>query len=249
MKVVVCISYIPDTSNEIKLSPDKKSIEKKNLIYILNPFDEFAIEESLKLKEKFGAEIIAVTFGTILHKEAIKRAYSYGIDKGVLILLNSDDFDSFSVAKNLAEVIKEINPDIIFLGKESIDYNGISIHGMLSELLNIPSVNIVTKIEYNNDEITVERDIDDGKERITLKLPVIIGTQKGLNIPRYPKLKDVLASKTKPIEERNAYYIGNRLEISELKISQSKAQGKIIKSDDNCITEIVKFLKEEIKIL
>lgn len=248
MKVVVCISYVPDFNNELIISSDKKSIISENLNFILNPFDEFAIEEAVKLKENFNAETFAVTFGIERAKEAIRKAYSYGIDKGVLILTESQDFDSYTVARNLSEFIKEIKPDLIFFGKQSIDFDGNSVHGMVSELSGIPSINVVTKINYDENNVSVEREVENGKEILSLKLPVIIGCQKGLNTPRYPKLKDVLSSKNKPIEIKNPYYTGNKINLSELNYSEVKSGGKILKYENSSIFELIRFLKEKVKI-
>ncbi|MCX7832736.1 MAG: electron transfer flavoprotein subunit beta/FixA family protein [Ignavibacteria bacterium] len=249
MKVVVCISYIPDPNNEFILSPNRKFFLIDNLNFIINPFDEYAIEEAVQLKEKTGAETIVVCYGPPRYKEAIRKAYSFGIDKGVLIQSNLDNFDSFTVAKNLADFIQEIKPDLIFFGKQSIDFDGNSVHGMVAEIIGIPSINIAIKINYSNGQITVEREVEDGREILTLKLPAIIGTQKGINTPRYPKLKDVLASKTKSIEIRDECYSKNKIDIFEIKHSQTKAQGRILKENSESITELIKFLKDDIKIL
>ena len=122
MKIVVCISQVPDTTTKVKVGENGKNIDPKDVTYIINPYDEFAIEEGIKLKEKNGGETIAVSVGKETIKETIRKAFAMGIDKGILIKTD-EELDSFSVAKNLANALKEINPDIILFGKQSIDYD------------------------------------------------------------------------------------------------------------------------------
>lgn len=249
MRVIVCISYVPDITNELKISSDRKSVCNENLTYIINPFDEHAIEETVQLKEKFNAETIAVTFGPDFYKEVIRKAYSYGIDEGVLIKSNTDNYDSFTVAKNLAEFIREKHPDLIFFGKQSIDYENVSVQNMVGQLLNIPSLNVISKINYNEKQITLEKTTEKGKELITVNLPVLIGVERTLNIPRYPKLKDVLKSKSIPIEIKEPYFSENKIEFSELKLASKKESGIILNNNSDSILEIIRFLKEKVKII
>lgn len=249
MKIVVGVSLVPDSTTKVKISDNGKSIDENGVTYIINPYDEFAVEEAVQLKEKKGAETYAISFGSVRDKEAIKKAFQMGIDKGILIRSDSDDFDSFTAAKNLAETIKEINPDIIFFGKQSIDYDGSVVPGMVGELLGIPSVNVVTKTEYGDNSLTLEREIEGGKEIISASFPVVIGTQKGLNTPRYPNLKSIMASKSKPIEEKNAVYSGNMTEVNEMKLPETKGKGKILTDGINSVPELVNLLRNEAKVI
>ncbi|MBN1632583.1 MAG: electron transfer flavoprotein subunit beta/FixA family protein [Ignavibacteria bacterium] len=249
MKIVVCVSLVPDSTTKIKISDDGKSIDESGVTFIINPYDEYAVEESVQLKEKKGAETYAISFGTQKHKEAIKKAFQMGIDKGILIQTESDNYDSYTVAKNLAEAIKEINPDIIFFGKQSIDFDGLTVPGMVGELLGIPSVNVVTKIEYGDNLLTLEREIEGGKEVITTSIPAVIGTQKGLNTPRYPNLKSIMASKSKPIDEKKATYSGNATNVTEMKLPESKGKGKILTEGVKSVPELVNLLRNEAKVI
>lgn len=248
MKIIVCVSLVPDTTTKVKIAPSKKSIDETGVSFIINPYDEFAVEEAVQLKEKNGGDVTAISFGSDKYKEAIKKAFQMGADTGILIKSN-DEFDSYTVAKNLADVIKELNPDIILLGKQSIDFDGSQLPSMLGELLNIPSVNVVTKLEINGDKITAEREIEGGKEIVEAKLPVIIGTQKGINNPRYPNLKSIMASKTKPITEKQPTYTGNKLEVVEMNLPQTKSKGKILQDGAASVPELVKLLREEAKVI
>jgi electron transfer flavoprotein beta subunit len=249
MKIVVCVSLVPDSTTKIKISGTSKSIEETGVTFVLNPYDEFAVEEAVQLKEKNGGEVIAITYGNQKSKEAIKKSYQIGVDKGIFIQSSNDIYDSFNTAKNLAEVIKEINPDIIFFGKQSIDYDNHILPGMVGEILNIPSINVVTKLTIEGSKITAEREIEGGKEIIESKLPVLIGTQKGINIPRYPNLKSIMASKNKPIEEKKSSFNENLLEIENITLPPEKSK-RIIFANGVCdVPELVRLLREEAKVI
>lgn len=248
MKIAVCISLVPDSTTKVKLSNDKLKIDENGVTFIINPYDEFAVEEAVQLKEKHGGEVIAVSFGTIKSKDAIKKAYQMGADKGIFVEANGD-FDSFTAAKNLAETIKDLNADIIFFGKQSIDYDSSVIPAMVAEMLNLPYINVVTKLDINGTIIRVEREIEGGKEIIESTMPVIIGAQKGLNNPRYPNLKSIMASKSKPVEEKKASYTGNISEVTEMSLPAIKGTGKILKNGVSDVPELVKLLREEAKVI
>jgi len=248
MKIIVCVSLVPDTTTKIKISGTNKSIDEAGVSFVINPYDEYAVEEAVQLKEKNGGDVTAISFGSDKYKEAIKKAFQMGADTGILIKADGE-FDSFTVAKNLADAIKEINPDIILFGKQSIDFDGSQIPAMVGELLNLPSVNIVTKLEINGNNVTVEREVEGGKEIIEASLPIIIGTQKGINNPRYPNLKSIMASKSKPITEKAPSYSGNKLEVTEMKLPAAKSKGKILDGGAASVPELVKMLREEAKVI
>ncbi|HEY5536279.1 MAG TPA: electron transfer flavoprotein subunit beta/FixA family protein [Ignavibacteria bacterium] len=248
MKIAVCVSLVPDSTTKVKLSNDKLKIDKNGVTFIINPYDEFAVEEAVQLKEKHGGEVIAVSFGTIKSKDAIKKAYQMGADKGIFVEA-SGDFDSFTAAKNLAETIKDLNADIIFFGKQSIDYDSSVIPAMVGEILNLPYINVVTKLDIDGTIIRVEREIEGGKEILESTMPVIIGAQKGLNNPRYPNLRSIMASKSKPVEEKKASYTGNITEVTEMSLPAIKGTGKILKNGVSDVPELVKLLREEAKVI
>ncbi|MFA5404850.1 MAG: electron transfer flavoprotein subunit beta/FixA family protein [Ignavibacteria bacterium] len=248
MKIIVCVSLVPDTTTKVKISDSNKTIDETGVSFVINPYDEYAVEEAVQLKEKNGGEVIAISFGTDKYKEAIKKAFQMGADTGILIK-SSDVFDSYTVAKNLADVINELQPDIILFGKQSIDFDGSQIPAMVGALLNLPSVNIVTKLTIADGKATIEREIEGGKEIIEANLPVIIGTQKGINNPRYPNLKSIMSSKSKPIAERQPTYTGNKIEVIEMNLPKAKSKGKILTDGAASVPELVRLLREEAKVI
>lgn len=250
MKVIVCVSLVPDSTTKVKIGDSKKSIDESGVSFILNPYDEFSVEEALRIKEKTGGEVTAVSFGKDKAKEAIKKAFQMGVDKGVFIKSDSADFDSYTVAKNLSDYLITQNADIILFGKQSIDFDGSLIPSMVSELLNISVINVVVKLGIENGKVIAEREVEGGKEIVESKLPVVISAQKGINEPRYPNLKSIMAAKSKPIEEIHATYTnGNKIEILEMKLPPAKTSGKIFTNGKEDVAELVRLLREEAKVI
>lgn len=248
MNILVAISRVPDTTTKIIVGPDGKTIDNNNIKFILNPYDEFALEEALRIKEKNGGTVTAITVGNDLNAETLRNALAMGADNAVLIKADGE-FDSFFVAKNIADYAAKINPDIIFLGKQSIDFDSLQIPSYLAEFLNLPLVTIVTKIDFNGNEVTAEREIEGGKEVVNTSLPCIFSAQKGLNIPRYPKLPDIMKAKKKPIEEIPATAYDNLVEITKMEIPSRSRLNKIFADSDEDIQNVVKLLHEEAKVV
>lgn len=248
MKIAVCISQVPDTTTKVKIGSDGKTIDPAGVTYIINPYDEFAVEAALQLKEKNGGETVVLSVGKESNKEAIKKAYAMGIEKGILIKSDAE-MDSYTVARNLADVLKEINADIIFFGKQSIDYDDSQVGSLTAEMLGIPSINVVVSLNIEGNKVTCEREIEGGKEVVESTLPVAISAQRGLNNPRYPNLKGIMAAKSKPIEERQPTYTENKTEVLTMSLPKPKPKGKIVGTDVSAVPELVKLLREEAKVI
>ena len=248
MKLAVCINHVPDTASKINLTADGKNIDKSGIIFVLNPYDECAIEECLKLKEKNTGEVIAVSLGGDAHKETLRKALAMGVDKAVL--LKDDSYrDSFSVARGLADYLKEISADVIFFGKQSVDADNAAVGTMVAEMLGLPSVSAAVKLEIANGTATAEREIEGGKEIVKTNLPAVFTAQKGLNEPRYPSLKGIMAAKSKPIEEKTPAPAQPRVEVMSIRKPQSKNAGKIVGSDVSAVPELVRLLHDEAKVI
>jgi electron transfer flavoprotein beta subunit len=250
MKIIVCVSHVPDTTTKITLAADGKNIDPTGVKFILNPYDEFAVEEALKLKEKNGGEVIAISVGTDTAKEAIRQALAMGADKGILV--KGEKSDSFSVAQMLSDAIKPLGADLILMGKQSIDFDGMEIGPMLSELLDLPAAAVVTGLMIDGYTVTAEKEVEGGKEIISLSLPCIIAAQKGLNEPRYPSLPNIMKAKSKPIEEVAGSANSPRTLVIKMDKPEKKRMNKILKADGNpqsAAAELVKLLHEEAKVI
>lgn len=248
MKIAVCVSHVPDTATKIVLSPDSKNIDPNGITYIINPYDEFAVEEALKTKEIIGSEVVIISLGKDSNKETIRKALAMGADTGVL-LKDDSDRDSLSIAKALAEEIKSQGSELVFFGKQSVDYDNSITGQMTAEILGYNCVSVVVDFKLDGNKIICEREIEGGREVIETSLPAIITTQKGLNEPRYASLKGIMAAKKKTIEEKPALKSDNYTETVKLKKPPMKQPGRIIGTDKTAVQELVRLLKEEAKVI
>jgi electron transfer flavoprotein beta subunit len=252
MKIIICLNHVPDTETKVKVGADGKTIDRAGVNFMLNPYDEFAIEAGLKLKEQFGGETLAVSLGGDTHKETLRKSLAMGIDKA-LLLKDETSRDSYSIARAIADALKKISPDCVLFGKQSIDYSDEQIPGLVAEFLGIPSVATIVKIEAKSSadggKVICEREIEGGREVVETKFPCVLSTQKGLNEPRYPSLKGIMAAKTKPIEERAPAPIASLVETIALNKPPAKAAGRIIGTDVTCVPELVRLLHEEAKVI
>jgi len=248
MKIVACINHVPDTETKVRVGSDGKSIYPAGVNYMLNPYDEYAVEAGLKLKEQYGGETIALSLGPDANKETLRKALAMGVDKAVLVK-DASVRDSLSLARAIAEELKEIKPDCVLFGKQSIDYYDEQVPGLVAEFLGYPSVSVVVKIDAQEGKVTCEREIEGGHEVVETTFPVVISAQKGLNSPRYPSLKGIMAAKTKPIEERQASPFPTGVEVTGLTNPPAKAPGKIVGTDASAVPELVRLLQQEAKVI
>ena len=232
----------------MKIGADGKTIEKTNVSYVLNPYDEFAIEESLRIKERFGGEVTALCLGGENFKETLRKALAMGVDKAIL-LKDESTRDSFAVAGALAERIKELSPDVIFFGKQSIDYDNAQVGTITAEMLGLPSASVVVKLEIEGESAKAHREIEGGHEIVEVKLPAVIIAQKGLNEPRYPSLKGIMAAKGKPIVEHPASSVQSKVEVLSMRKPPPKNPGKIVGTGVSAVPELVRLLREEAKVI
>lgn len=248
MKLAVCINHVPDTATKINIAADGKTIDRTGVTYIIGPYDEFALEECLRLKEKNGGDVTAISLGGDTHKETLRKALAIGADKAVL-LKDDNARDSFAVAKSLADYLKEISPDVVFFGKQSVDYDDGAVGVMVAEMLGMPSVSVCVKLEIANGKATAEREIEGGREVVEATLPAVFTAQKGLNEPRYPSLKGIMGAKSKPIEERPASVVAGKTELIKMEKPPAKPGGKIVGTDAGAVPELVRLLHEEAKVI
>lgn len=249
MKIVVCISHVPDTATRIKVGSDGKTIDPAGVTYIINPYDEYAVEEALKMKEKLGTgEVIVITLGSENCKETIRKALAMGVDSGVLIKDDSQR-DSLGIAKALAEEIIAQGSQLVFMGKQSVDYDNSIVGQLTAELIDFNCVTVCVKLEINGDKIIAEREIEGGREIVETSLPAIITCQKGLNEPRYPSLKGIMAAKKKTIVEKSPASYTPTSEVIGMYLPAGKQPGRIVGSDASAVPELVRLLKEEAKLI
>ncbi len=248
MKVAVCVNHVPDTETKIKIDPRGVQIDTAGVNFMLSPYDEIAVEEGLRIREKFKGEVIVLSLGGDAHKDSLRKALAMGADRAVL-LKDGGVRDSFAVAYALAQELKAIAPDVLLFGKQSIDFDDAQVGTLVAGMLGLPSVSVVTKLEIESGSVVCEREIEGGKEVVETKLPAVFLAQKGLNEPRYPSLKGIMAAKTKPIEEKVPAASEARVEAIRLRKPPAKSPGRIVGTDRTAVAELVRLLHEEAKVL
>ncbi len=248
MKIAVCASHVPDTAAKISISGDGKTIDKNGVTFVVNPYDEFAIEEALKTKEKVGGETVVISLGGDTNKETLRKSLAMGIDNAVL-LKDEGYRDSLSVAKALADEIKAQGAELVFFGKQSVDYDSSIVGQLTAEILGYNCVSVAVSFKLDGTKITAEREIEGGKEVVETSIPAVITAQKGLNEPRYASLKGIKDAKKKEIVEKQPQAIPSYVEILSMKKPASKQAGKILGTDASVVPELVRLLKEEAKVI
>lgn len=248
MNILVCISQVPDTTTKVAVGPDGTSISPAGVKFILNPYDEFAIEEGLRQREKHGGTVTAVSVGPDSVKEVLRTALAMGVDTA-LHVKDDQRADSFVVASSIAELVKETSPDLVIFGRQSIDFDSFQLPSMVAELLGWADVPMVSTLAIDGTNLTAESDIEGGKYAVTCALPCVISAQKGLNDPRYPKLPDIMKAKSKPIAERAATGASARTTTVSMTLPVTKRLNKVLGDSDADLQELVRLLHEEAKVI
>src|SRR6058998_186823 len=217
MKIAVCIKRVPDSETRVKIAADGKSLDEAGVKFILNPYDEFAVEEALRRKEQAGTgEVVVVALGPAAAQETIRTALAMGADRGVLLHVEKIPADGLEAAKALAAELKGGGYDLILFGKMAIDDYNHQVGPMVAELLDLPCVTTVAHLEIDGARGTAEREVEGGVEVVEFTLPAVLTTDKGLNEPRYPALKGIMAAKKKPLEVKTVSLGGGGLELLAL---------------------------------
>ena len=248
MKIVVCVNHVPDTATKINIASDQKSIDSNGVTYVLNPYDEYAIEEALRTKETFGGEVVVISLGNDANKDSIRKALAMGADSAVLLKTDAV-LDSVAVANALAKEIKNQNAELVFMGKQSVDYGNSIMGQLVAAILDFNVVTTAVSFKLDGNSIVAEREIEGGKETVATSLPAVVTAQKGLNEPRYASLKGIMAAKRKVIEEKVISQQNSSVKVIEMKKPEIKTGGKIVGNDVSAVPELVRLLKEEAKVL
>ncbi len=251
MKIVVCVKQVPDTETKVVISGDGLAIDPADVKYVMNPYDEYAVEEALKLKEAAGeGEVIVLTLGGDEAQPVMRTAMAMGADSGILLRVEQAALaDGFSIAKALAEEIKGLEPDLILAGKIAIDGYGHQVATMLGEFLEMPVMLTAKSLEIADGVATIVRDIEGGKETVTAKLPCVITAEKGLNDPRYPALRGIMQAKRKPLEVKDISLADGGIEILEMSYPPKKPDGRIVGEGPEAAAELIKLLRDEAQVL
>jgi len=246
MKILVCISKTPDTTAKIAFVDNNTKFAGDAVVWIINPYDEwYSLVRAIELKEADASTTIhLVTVGGADADPIIRKALALGGEEAIRV--NIDSNDSFYIASQIAAVAKEGKYDLIFTGKETIDYNGASIGGMVAELLDLPYISFASNLALNGNDITVVREIDGGEETNVVTLPAVVSCQKGMAEQRIPNMKGIMGARTRPLKVVEPQVVIPLTSIASFDLPPAKAGVKLVSADNPA--ELVRLLHEEAKV-
>ncbi|STY28731.1 electron transfer flavoprotein beta-subunit (Beta-ETF) [Legionella wadsworthii] len=249
MKILVAVKRVIDPYVKIRVKSDLSGVETQNIKMAMNPFDEIAVEEALRLREKnWATEVIAVSIGNDSAQETLRHALALGADRAILVR-TQDSLESLSIAKILKKIIDEENPNLVLMGKQAIDGDNNQTPQMLAALLDWPQATYASKIETKDNHLDVIREIDGGLETISVHLPAVISTDLRLNEPRYASLPNIMKAKKKPLDIRELDTLGlslkKHIEVVSITAPTTRSGGVMVES----VTELLDKLQHEAKVL
>ncbi len=246
MKILVCISKAPDTTTKISFTDNNTSFDEDKVQFIVNPYDEwYALVRALELKEKTGGTVTTITVGEADHDPIIRKALAIGADSAVRV--NTASKDAYDTAFQIAEYAKDHGFDLILAGKETINYNGSQVGGMVAEMLGLPYVSLASKLEMEGTKATLERDIPGGIEVLSGDLPMVVSCAKGMAEQRIPNMRGIMAARTKPLEVIEPVASDTLTSVTEFSLPPEKGSVKYI--DPENMDELVELLHNEAKVI
>ena len=262
MEILVCIKQVPDTAAKIKIAADGKTIDLTDVEMIVSPFDEYAVEEAIRIKEAKGGKTTVITFGPERASQALRQCLAMGIDEAIHVKCDkADASDSLVTANVLTTVIKTLPYDLILFGKQGVGTDNAQVPAVVAEMLNLPQALVITKLELISDKQAIAHyEVEGGIATVEVQLPAVFSTEKGINEPRYPTLKGIMSAKKKPIKEltltdigiteEQVGSVGSKLIINKLMPPPPRPEGKIITGEPKeAVSQLVNLLKNEAKLL
>jgi electron transfer flavoprotein beta subunit len=246
MKILVCISKAPDTTSKIAFTNNNSAFDENGVQYIVNPYDEwYALVRALEIKETVGADVTIITVGPAADEAIMRKALAIGADEAVRI--DAEPMDAFVVAAEIANYAKNQGFDLVLTGKETINFNGAQLGGMIAEGLNSPYISIASKLDVNGNMLTLEREITGGVEVVEVSLPVVVSCAKGMAEQRIPNMRGIMAARTKPLQVLAPTVTEALTSYVTFASPQAKSSVKLI--DPNNMDELVSLLHNEAKVI
>ncbi|MFN7750041.1 MAG: electron transfer flavoprotein subunit beta/FixA family protein [Cyclobacteriaceae bacterium] len=243
MKILVCITHVPDTTSRISFSDNNTRFETNGVQFIIGPYDDYALARAVELKEKMGATVTVLNVGGAETEPTIRKALAIGADDAIRV--NAEPTDSFFVASQIAEHAKGF--DLVLMGRESIDYNGGVVHAMVGEMLGVPSFSPVMKLDIEGTAVKMAREIEGGKEYLEASLPLVAGCQEPIAEWKIPNMRGIMSAKTKPITVVEPKAVDKNVVVQKFELPAPKGAVKMIPADQ--MTDLVNRLKTEAKVL
>lgn len=245
MKILVCISHVPDTTSKISFTENNTKLDPAGVQFIIGPYDDYALARAIELKEAGGATVTVLNVGLADTEPTLRKALAIGADDAIRI--NAEPVSSYFVAKQIAEQAKAASYDLILMGRESIDYNSGVVHGMVGELLGWPSISPVMKLDINGTKATLVREIEGGKENAEVSLPFVAGCQEPIAEWKIPNMRGIMSARTKPLKVVDPVAVDSGVKVSKFELPPPKGAVKMIPADN--VKELVNLLKNEAKVL
>jgi electron transfer flavoprotein beta subunit len=245
MKILVCITHVPDTTSKIQFTANNTKFDTTGVQFIIGPYDDYALARAVELRDQTGGILTALNVGEAETEPTLRKALAIGADDAIRV--NSSPKDSFFVAKQIAHYAKEGNYDLILMGRESIDFNGGMVHGMVGELLGMPSFSPVMKLDLEGTKVKMAREIEGGKEIVEASLPLIAGCQEPIAEWKIPNMRGIMSARTKPLNVVEPVSQETQAEATSYQLPPAKGAVKLIDKDN--VRELVRLLKNEAKVL
>jgi len=245
MKILVCISNVPDTTTKITFTDNNTQFNNNGVQFILNPYDEIALARAIELTDGGDGSVTVINVGEASTEPTIRKALAIGATDAVRV--NAKAHDAWYVASQVAAYVKANPFDLILTGRESIDYNGSKVASMLGELLDLPSVSIIKKLDIDGDNVTVEREIEGGKEVLTIPLPIVAGAAEGVAEPKIPNMRGIMSARTKPLTVIDPVEVKTLSEIISYETPAPRGQVKLVAADDTA--KLVDLLHDEARVI
>ncbi|MBR9859602.1 electron transfer flavoprotein subunit beta/FixA family protein [bacterium] len=244
MNILVCMSVVPDTTTKITFTENDTKFNTDGVQYIINPYDELSLTRALELTEKHGGNVTVIHVGEASTDPVIRKALAIGAAEAVRV--NAHPEDGMFVAKQIAEYAKQGNFDMILMGRESIDYNGGQMAGLVAEMMGLPLINVVTELDSDGSSVTATRDIDGGKQQVKSSLPCVLSAQKDLCEPRIPNMRGIMQARTKPLNVIEAVDQSSGTSFDSYKLPPAKSGVKLIDAEN--AEELIDLLHNEKKL-
>lgn len=245
MKILVCISHVPDTTSKINFVNDSTKFDTNGVQFIIGPYDDYALARAIELKEALSATVTVLNVGLADTEPTIRKALAIGADDAVRV--NAEPVDSYFVASQIAEHAKGVGYDLILMGRESIDYNSGVVHGIVGEMLGIPSISPVMKLDIDGAKAKMAREIEGGKEYVEASLPFIAGCQEPIAEWKIPNMRGIMSARTKPLKVVEPVTVDSGVKLKKFELPPAKGSVKMISPDN--VQELVTLLKNEAKVL
>jgi electron transfer flavoprotein beta subunit len=245
MKILVCITHVPDTTAKISFTDNNTKLNKAGVQYIIGPYDDYALARAVELKEAQGGTVTVVNVGEADTEPTIRKALAIGADDAIRV--NAYPTDAYFVATQIAQIARDNNYDLILMGRESIDFNGGQVHGMVGEMLGMPSVSPVMQLDIQGNTAKVAREIEGGKEYLEVKLPFVAGCQEPIAEWKIPNMRGIMSARTKPLRVIEPVGVEEHTTVAQFQLPPPKGSVKMVPADR--VEDLIALLRNEAKVL